>query len=103
MTHSTTRLAFAMAAVILAAPAAVFAQDKDPMTVTCAEMMAMDAAAQQAFLKRLVAASAGAADSADGNSLNDLVANNASIGRLTEICQGSPDMMVMDAVRSMKG
>ena len=102
MKTMTVKLAAALAALTLMSPVAVLAQDKDPMTVTCAEMMAMDAAAQKAFLKKLVAASSGAADDATGNSLNDLVANDASIGRLVEVCQGSPSMMVMDAVKSMK-
>jgi len=96
MTNPTVKLAFALSALILATPTALFAQDKDLKLVTCAELLAMDAEAQMKFTQALVAASADALD------LNDLVAEGGTIGPMIQVCQGNPEMMAMDAAMSMK-
>ncbi len=96
MTKMTQTLAFAFAALILAGPTAALAQDKDPKLVTCAELMAMDAGAQQKFLQALVEASADALD------LNDLVTEGTATGPIMQVCEGNPEMMAIDAAMSLR-
>lgn len=96
MTKTTMTLAFALSALVLQAPGAALAQDKEPKLVTCAELMEMDEAAQKAFLDAMVAASADALD------LNDLVAEGTVVGPIMEVCAGNPEMMAMDAAMSVQ-
>jgi hypothetical protein len=96
MTKMTTTLACALSALILTGPTGALAQDKDPKLVSCAELIAMDEAAQKAFLDALVASSADALD------LNDLVTEGTVIGPIMEVCKGNPEMMAMDAAMSVQ-
>jgi hypothetical protein len=96
MIKPTMKAAFAFSVLVLLAPVGAIAQDKEPKLVSCAELMAMDEAAQKAFLDALVAASADALD------LNDLVTQGTVIGPIMEVCKGNPEMMAMDAAMSLQ-
>jgi hypothetical protein len=96
MTIATRWLAFALSAAALIGPTALHAQGDDPGSVSCAELLAMDSAAQMAFLRLLIAASANALD------LNDLVASGRMSDPMRDACAAHPDSMAMDAAMSMQ-
>jgi hypothetical protein len=90
------QLAITAACLTLLGPAVAQAQTKDAKLVTCSELLAMDAAAQKSFLQEMVAASA------DADTLDDLVADDSSIGPVIQVCEGNPSMLAMEAVVSLK-
>jgi hypothetical protein len=88
-------LAAALSALPFFLAMPVSAQEKDPKLVTCAELIAMDAAAQTRFVDSMIAASS------DADNLDDLVADSAT-GPIVQVCQGNPAMLALEAAKSVQ-